>query len=63
MASSTSKAFSVNLNDRTYPATYTVTDDVITVVCEQGKASASAADESHYAIAISLLFGILRHPK
>jgi hypothetical protein len=54
------KTFSVTLNGVTHKATYSIQDDVITVVCEYGTASASATDESSFAIAITLLFGILR---
>lgn len=55
-----SKTFSVTLNGVTHWATYTIEDDVVTVVSEHGTASASASEESNFSTAITLLFGILR---
>lgn len=52
--------FSVTLNGKAHNASYEIQQGVIIVVSEHGTASASASGESNYAIAITLLFGILR---
>ena len=54
------KTFSVTLNGTIHTATYSIQGDVISVLSESGTASASVSDESSFATAITLLFGILR---
>jgi hypothetical protein len=53
------KPFTLQLNGRAYSGTYAVKDNVVVVDSTFGTASASAVEESNYATAITLFFGIL----